>query len=517
MMEREQWSSFFVDVPASENVILADFNPDGAREDLIVVNKSLRIAWYDLSHAKVPKAPKHRIDAPPKQPSHPDDEQSVATAAILFEAPEPYIVSEAAPSATQPAADPAATPPPRGVHFDDERRPSALSANPSLDSRQNAQGNVMLLPPVGAVGTATGGVLIFNENGYVAGFRLHGKAKVIQLAIVAQPTLEGGEMDLSPATSVMHNSPARMMNPIEAGLDAYSPQGTEVELRTQDGDLSRGAGDGYATPLDPHWFFTLAALDSEGTITILQPDFARPKGPDGSVVVPIQKTLLKSFFSAVGVRCIAASGDGVVYYGGRVNSGDVTCVPGSERESRKQQVLSVGPSLRRVRAMDTFRHLVVCTRGTDLYTLDYRSLEVNRVCDTVYAGEMVHVSYPGVFIGCANGAIIVVSLLARVVIARTATYSGRLPRSLRYSWTRGILVVVDQTGAAELLEAPVSCRHHIRGPLSRLATARVLRRAVELESATAAMAAKAAEILILERVVVPEYVNTYLSKAVVLP
>jgi hypothetical protein len=512
-----QWRSFFFDIPPNENAILAEFNPDFARDEVVIVTESLKVRWHDTSKNRVAKAASRSID-PPRG-------MAKATAAALFRPPEPVRLARA-PCATETTSVPGAgesSSVSRGVRFDDDNSPQPSDATRTALFTSCDPAIADAPPqPVGAIGTANGDVLIFTNNEFVAGFKLKAAAPVKRICVVEPLRVVGGEIDAVNAD--LANS--KFNSTIDSLRGPTSP-GTDVELRTEPGGpvlsggshaSATGEDDGeYLLPQDPQWYFSLAVLDTKGDVSILQPKFARPRNrADGSYAVPVQKTLIHSLFAYRGVRDIAADENGVAYYC-RGGSNDVTLVPGDDLEMRHTQSITLSASLRKVRAIDTFRHLVVALRGTIAYQTDFRANRYECICDTGVTGDYVHISYPAVFVGCSNGAIVVLSLLARAVIARTATYSQTLPRSIRYDWARGIATVVDSTGAVDMLEAPAGIRKHVRGPLCRMATGRVLRRAVELESLPSVAGAKAAERLLLERFVVPEEVGAYLGRSVLVP
>ena len=511
-MERDEWRSFFLDVPASEKCLLAEFDPDVTRDEVVVVTQSMRVRRYDLSHAKVPRRPVGALDPPP------GGNDRTATCARLFPvAEEDNLAAAAAAEQAGPTASPQL--PPRTVGFDSVSPEAAVDA-----AVERAEPR-----PLGVIGISDGSIAVFNDKRYCATFKLASGQRVTSLAIVDSPVLVGGVDGSGTSDGGSMVSAARPM----MGGALYQSPGTEVELATQYSSASpaspgRAVGASTSAPLlgvdpdapAPEWFYTIAALDAEGSVVLLQPVLRHPKGAastDGGVAVSVQRTVFRPFANFTGVKSLAASADGVLYYGGRANSSVLTCVPANAVEKDTKQDLRIATSFRRVRAMDAFRHILVCTRGCEVFLCDYRANTTTKLCEVKSAACVVHVAYPAAFVGCENGAVIVVSLVAKCIIAETATYSQTPPRSLRYSWERGIVIVVDETGAADLMSVPVSVRKHVRGPLSRIASGRVLRRAVEVESSPATACAKWAEMLVLERFVVPETTKRYLARSVVVP
>lgn len=498
----EQWRAFPVAISAHENAVLAQLNPDTTQASLIVVTEAKRVLWYDVSRGRIPIRPLNVVGAPPPAlysgaENSATDAEDRATCAVLFDAPKPAVALNGGPPASPPRrvatySPASATEPIGGVHFDDPARrapgspttTAAPSAAPQTPLAQSARLQNCL---IGATGTRTGRVELFAWKGYTMGYQLRQRNPIVSIVVV------------EPLGYVAHSDTAADdVGDSVSVAEGASTVAASVELS------SNVDGFGSAPTRGHSWSFTLAALDAEGNVSVLM--------PRSQVVRNVQRTIV-SRFGWSKIASLAASADGVVYHGGSGSSRRVMCLAPDDGSDAEPSLKLPTPSLRTIACMDAHRHMVVCSRGKTAYVVDFRSHTSYELCDATDTITAIRVSPPCVFLGCDDGGIACYNYESRALLGEVfATNNGAAVRRLDYSWTRGVLVVTDDSGGVEMAEPPLDVRRQCRGPPAALATARVLQSAVKLEQSVPRNAASAAAALVLERFLVPENVAEYMGK-----
>jgi hypothetical protein len=169
-------------------------------------------------------------------------------------------------------------------------------------------------------------------------------------------------------------------------------------------------------------------------------------------------------------------------------------------------------------AADGASSTVLVAREKVVYSVTYAPRSVQRLLTTSTTVLQLELSHPLAVAGCRSGEVIVFGSSSGVVLRNFQTFNNTAVKCLALHYAAVTLVVVDDTGAVEVVELPVELLRHAGGSEESMASARVLQRVVRLEESVSgagalatARRAVADETLLLARLLIPRAVRGYLG------